>query len=56
MYGRIPYLNNSLSSWAIHRFDLRRLPYYIAVWLGASLSVPLTGVDKGLIKCGKAYE
>ena len=28
MYGRIPYLNNSWSSWAIHRFYLRRLSYY----------------------------
>ena len=26
MYGRIPYLNNSLSSWAIHRSNLRHLP------------------------------
>ena len=31
MYGRIPYLNNSLSSWAIHRSNLRRLLYYTAV-------------------------
>jgi len=28
--------------WAIHHFFLRRLLYYIAVWLGASPSVPLT--------------
>ena len=42
MYGRIPYLNNDRSSWAIHHFYLRRLLYYIAVWLGASPSVPLT--------------
>jgi len=42
MYGRIPYLNNDWSSWAIHRFFLRHLPYYTAVWLGASPSVPLT--------------
>jgi len=42
MYGKIPYFNNSLSSWAIHRFNLRRLPYYTAVGLGASPSVPLT--------------
>jgi len=32
-YGRIPYLNISLISWAIHRSDLRHLLYYIAVWL-----------------------
>jgi len=31
MYGRIPYLNISLISWAIHRSDLRRLLYYIEV-------------------------
>jgi len=43
MYGRIPYLNNSLSSWATHCSNLRRLPYYTAVWLGTSPSVPLTG-------------
>ena len=42
MYGRIPYLNNSLSSWATHCSNLRRLLYYTAVWLGASPSVPLT--------------
>jgi len=42
MYGRIPYLNNSLSSWATHYSNLRRLLYYTAVWLGASPSVPLT--------------
>ena len=42
MYGRIPYFNNDWSSWAIHSFFLRRLLYYIAVWLGASPSVPLT--------------
>ena len=41
MYGRIPYLNNSLSSWAIHRSDLRRLVYYIRVCSGMPLSVPL---------------
>jgi len=47
MYGKIPYLNNDRSSWAIHRFCLRRLPYYTAVWLGASPSVPLIyGVPK----------
>ena len=33
MYGRIPYLNISLISWAIHGSDLRRLLYYIEVWL-----------------------
>jgi len=33
MYSRIPYLNNSWSSWATHRFYLRHLLYYIAVWL-----------------------
>ena len=42
MYGRIPYLNISLISWAIHGSDLRRLLYYIEVWLGTSPSVPLT--------------
>jgi len=42
MYGRIPYLNNSLSSWATHCSNLRRLLYYTAVWLGTSPSVPLT--------------
>jgi len=42
MYGRIPYLNNSLSSWATHCSNLRCLLYYTAVWLGASPSVPLT--------------
>ena len=41
MYSRIPYLNNSLSSWAIHRSNLRHLLYYTAVWLGASSSVPV---------------
>ena len=47
MYGRIPYLNNDWSSWAIHSFFLRRLLYYIAVWLGASPSVPLTKKANG---------
>jgi len=42
MYGRIPYLNNSLSFWATHCFNLRCLLYSTAVWLGASPSVPLT--------------
>ena len=31
VYGRIPYLNNSLSSWATHRSNLRHLLYYTAV-------------------------
>jgi len=42
MYGRIPYLNNSLSSWAIHCFNLRRLLYYIAVWLVPHWVCPYT--------------
>ena len=50
MYGRISYLNNSLSSWAIHRSNLRRLPYYIAVWLGASPSVPLTLTSRRFLR------
>ena len=39
----MPYLNNSLSSWATHRSHLRHLLYYTAAWLGTSLSMPLTG-------------
>jgi len=50
MYGRIPYLNNSLSSWATYRSNLRRLLYYTAVWLGASPSVPLTVIQ---LNCNK---
>ena len=50
MYSRIPYLNNDWSSWAIHRFFLRRLLYYTAVWLGASPSVPFTAVDVWLVR------
>ena len=46
MYSSIPYLNNGWSSWAIYRFYLRYLLYYIAVWLGASPSVPLTDPTK----------
>jgi len=41
MYSRIPYLNNSLSSWAIYRSDLRRLLYYIGVCSGTPLSALL---------------
>ena len=41
MYGRIPYLNNSLSSWAIHHSDLRCLLYYTGVCSGAPPSAPL---------------
>ena len=41
MYDRIPYLNNSLSSWAIHRSDLRCLVYYIRVCSGVPTSAPL---------------
>ena len=45
MYSRIPYLNNSLSSWAIYRSDLRRLLYYTGVCSGMPLSVPLQRRD-----------
>jgi len=45
VYGRIPYLNNDWSFWAIYRFFLRHLLYSTAVWLGASPSVPLTLAD-----------
>jgi len=41
MYSRIPYLNNSLSFWAIHRSDLRCLLYYIEACAGTSPSAPL---------------
>ena len=53
MYGRIPYLNNDWSSWAIHRFFLRHLPYYTTVWLGASPSVPL--IHSGVMCEGSPY-
>ena len=41
MYGRIPYLNISLSSWAIHCSNLRYLRYYSQVCSGTPLSAPL---------------
>ena len=41
MYSRIPYLNNSLISWAIQRSNLRRLLYYIRVCSGTPLSALL---------------
>ena len=41
MYGRIPYLNNSLSFWTIHHSDLRRFLYYTGVCSGTPLSAPL---------------
>jgi len=41
MYGRVPYLNISLISWAIQRSDLRRLLYYIQVCSGMPPSAPL---------------
>ena len=41
MYGRIPYLNNSLISWAIQQSNLRHLLYYIWVCSRMPLSAPL---------------
>ena len=41
MYGRIPYLNISLISWAIHRSNLRCLLYYSQVCSGIPPSTPL---------------
>jgi len=46
MYGRIPYLNNSLSSWAIHRSNLGCLLYYNQVCSGLPLSDPLIDTPK----------
>jgi len=48
MYGRIPYLNNSLISWAIQRSNLRHLLYYIRVCSGMPLSAPLQRLGKRL--------
>ena len=55
MYGRIPYLNNSLSSWATYCSNLRRLLYYTAVWLGTSPSVPLTNATASILKIKEAF-
>jgi len=41
-------INNSLSSWAIHRSDLRCLLYYTGVCSGTPLSVPLQSRSNGL--------
>ena len=41
IYGRIPYLNISLISWAIQQSNLRHLLYYIQVCSGTPLSAPL---------------
>ena len=41
MYGRIPYLNISLISWAIHRSNLRYFLYYSQACSGTPLSAPL---------------
>ena len=46
MYSRIPYLNISLISWAIHRSNLRCLFYYSRACSGTPPSAPLHALEE----------